>query len=381
VVAALTELSAAAVDGKLETRVQADQFRGDWQEMAEGINQTLDAVIHPIHEASDVLKAMSEYDLCARVKGDYRGDHARIKRALNETGKALRLALMQVEDAVERVAAVGDQIASTSESVREGAERQSHSLQEASANIERIAEQSRRNSQHTDHAKSVALRASTSAGEGQAVMGKLGGAMGSIRTAAEGTAEIIRDINEIAFQTNMLALNAAIEAARAGDAGRGFAVVAEEVRSLARRSKEAAFKTEELIKRSVDLTREGENLSAEVSETLHQIVEAVAGVTSIVEEIASAGQQQIQAVDSVRQSVAQLQEVTRQNEAIATRSSDAAGELERQTGELSQMIGRFHIARSEKALRALLDEQAVQQAAPEPATTAAFTSLPPPGLH
>jgi methyl-accepting chemotaxis protein len=52
-------------------------------------------------------------------------------------------------------------------------------------------------------------------------------------------AEMSKEVEMIAFKTNMLALNAAIEAAHAtGDVGRGFAVVAAEVRLLSVASRE-----------------------------------------------------------------------------------------------------------------------------------------------
>ncbi|MBL0277307.1 MAG: MCP four helix bundle domain-containing protein [Anaeromyxobacter sp.] len=355
----------AAVAGRLATRADASKHQGDFKKVVDGVNQTLDAVLAPITESAGVLEKLSQRDLRARVGGSYQGDHAKIKDSVNATGEALLEALSQVASAVEQVSSASQQIAASSQAVASGASEQASSLEETSSSLESVLTVTKQATDSAMQANTLAQSARGAATDGAAAVAQMQGSMVKIKAAAEGTSQIIKDINDIAFQTNLLALNAAVEAARAGEAGRGFAVVAEEVRSLALRAKEAAMKTEELIKESVKQAVEGEASAKQVAGKLGEIVTGIGKVTDIVAEISAAAKEQSSGIDQVNQAVAEMDKVTQQNAASAEESSSAASELNGQAEELAAMVGAFNLGKaSAPAARRPAGAVRLAQAAP-----------------
>ena len=357
----------AAVAGRLQTRADASKHQGDFRTVVEGVNQTLDAVLAPIAEAASVLEQLAQRDLRARVSGQYQGDHARIKESLNATGEALQEALAQVASAVEQVSSASTQIASSSQAVASGASQQASSLEETSSSLESVLSITRHATESAQQANGLSQAARTAATEGAAAVEQMQGAMGKIKASAEGTSAIIKDINDIAFQTNLLALNAAVEAARAGEAGRGFAVVAEEVRSLAMRAKEAAQKTEELIRQSVKQAGDGEVAARHVAGKLSEIVGGIGKVTDIVSEIAVSAREQSSGIEQVNQAISEMDKVTQQNAASAEESSSAASELSGQSEELAAMVGSFQLGGATARRAAPAARSGLRQAAARPA--------------
>jgi methyl-accepting chemotaxis protein len=336
-------LTRAAVAGELSVRADASRHDGDFRKLIAGFNATLDAVVGPVREAAAVQERLAARDLRARMEGDYRGDHARVKEALNATAVALHTSMSQVRAAAEQMASAAGQIASSSEAVAAGASEQASAIEQTSSSLEAMSAITRRSEASSLRAGGSVQTARASAEEGQVAMASMATAMGNIRAAAEATSRIIKDINEIAFQTNLLALNAAVEAARAGEAGRGFAVVADEVRALALRSKEAAAQTEQLIRDSVRLSEEGDAAARQVGDRLGRITCAVGEVAGIVDELVGAAREQATGIDEVSRAVASMSRVTQGNAASSEQSSSAAAELASQGQELAALVGTFQL--------------------------------------
>jgi methyl-accepting chemotaxis protein len=339
----MTGLTKASLEGKLGTRADINRFKGAYKEIVEGINQTLEAVVGPINEASTVLQGMANRDLSIRMKGAYHGDMAKMKDALNQAAENLDDALTQASLAAEQVASASNQISSGSQSLSQSSSEQAGSLEEVSSSLQEMASMTKQNADNAKQARVLAENARTEVNKGVESMKRLSSAVEKIKKSSDETAKIVKTIDEIAFQTNLLALNAAVEAARAGDAGKGFAVVAEEVRNLAMRSADAAKSTANLIEESVKNADGGVVINEEVLKNLNEIHSEVTKVSEVVVEIAAASEQQSQGVDHINTAIEQMNQVTQQTAANAEESASAAEELSGQANEMNSMIGSFQL--------------------------------------
>ncbi|HHA2571287.1 TPA: methyl-accepting chemotaxis protein, partial [Stenotrophomonas maltophilia] len=255
--AEIKQLASAAAAGDFSRRGDAQRFDHDFRLMLENLNAMMAVSDDNLGKLSQLLSAIAEGDLTARMHGDYQGVFARMRDDANTTVAQLTQIVGQIQASASSITLAAGEIASGNSDLSRRTEQQAANLEETAASMEELTSTVRQNAEHARQANQLAIGAQSVASQGGSVVGQVVSTMSAIEASSRKIAEIISVIDGIAFQTNILALNAAVEAARAGEQGRGFAVVASEVRTLAQRSAAAAKEIKGLIDDSVGKVTEG----------------------------------------------------------------------------------------------------------------------------
>ena len=271
-----------------------------------------------------------------------------IADAYNNTLRGLRQIVVQVQQAVEKVAETSTESDQEINQLSQRATQQSQALGEALEQVEYMTNATQDVANNARAINQAVQKSNETVSSGDAAMNRTVDGIEGIRDAVSETSRNIRQLGEssqkisrvvnlisdFSKQTQLLSLNASIEATRAGEYGRGFAVVADEVRSLARQSADATKEIEDLVaeirnqtteaikvtERAIAQVSAGTNLVQETKEELNAIAAATAEISKLVEGITQASQGQLEQSQSVTDT---MQEVA----AIANATSEQSKAL------------------------------------------------------
>ena len=328
--------------GDLKTGL-AFRSKNELGELADNIRNTTEALNTYVTEIKEGLIAIGSGKLNYTTNVKFRGDFVALKEAMERIAQLLRTSLQQISSSAEQVAGGAEQMSNSAQLLSQGASEQAGSIEELAASINEISDSVKENADNA--VKSSQL---TDAVGGQVLdsnqrMKEMIHMIGEIKSNSDEISGIVKEIEDIAFQTNILALNASVEAARAGEAGRGFAVVANEVRRLAAKTSSASKMTAELAAKTSAAVSEGMLTAVETAQSLMKAVDGMQDVNGMADRISEASVQQADAVTQVRKSIELISEIVQGNSATSEESAAASEELSAQAQLLKSMVEQFEI--------------------------------------
>ena len=292
-------------------------------------------------EFADIAEEVAKGNLTVTVNP--RSEKDTLGVALQKMIESNHHALTNISEGAFQVMTSSAQVASASESLAQGSTEQASAIEQITASISEVADNTRKNAEEAGRAANMIAEVISDVQEENKEMAQMLEAMGDINESSESISKIIKVIDDIAFQTNILALNAAVEAARAGDAGKGFAVVAEEVRNLAAKSAQAASETAELIEDSIVKVNVGSQIAQETHKSLEAVTNVVKESEALINNIAESSNYQATAVAQIDQAIGQISQVVQTNSATSEECAAASDELSEQAAKMRDLLAIYNL--------------------------------------
>ena len=310
-----------------ELAMQAQAARGDevgqlqlaMQQMAEGLSGIVSGLQQGIAQLAGSAQALSAVtEQTNREVGSQKDETEQVATAMQQMTATVHDVARNAEQAAQAAQAADERVVSGQQVVRQGMQR-----------IEQLA---------------VAAETASSG-------------IDSLSAEIHTIGDVLEVIKSVAEQTNLLALNAAIEAARAGEQGRGFAVVADEVRALARRTRQSTEQIERLvaslrgnaqqsvtqIRGSTELVRLAVADALQTESALGSIAAAVSLIQQMNQQIAAAAEQQSSVAEEISRSVTQIRGSADQAALAMEDNARSSVELAQLGNDLKGMVGHFRL--------------------------------------
>ncbi len=357
-------LVAAALEGQLSTRGDADRFEGAYGRIVKGINDTLDAVVGPLTVSAGYVDRIANGDIPAKITDTYNGDFNMLKNNLNKMTDNLRSLNEELRTGVGVLATSSTEILATISQVATTASETATAVSETSTTAEEVKQTAQLSAQKAKDVQEGAQRTLIVSDAGSRAVADTVEGVDRVREQMESIAEsvmrlseqgqaigeIIATVNDLAEQSNLLAVNAAIEATRAGEYGKGFAVVAQEMKSLAEQSRQATTQVRTILMEVQKATSAvvmvtdqgtkaataGVQQAADAGTAIRTLAENVSDAAQAASQIAASSEQQFVGMDQIASAIASIQQAT-------TQSMSGTRQLEASAQSLQELGGRLKV--------------------------------------
>jgi methyl-accepting chemotaxis protein len=241
------------------------------------------------------------------------------------------------EKNVEQVAGHSEQVSAAATQIGSHLLESANQFQKAGNAMEQLVFMAQQNNQETVLARHYMEEAKSSITAGTDSAQKTVDYMKALSQGAEKVFQVVKTIEEIAFQTNILALNAGVEAVRAGDQGKEFVVVVEEIRNLSQRCSQVARETSKLVTDNARQTSEGIRLSEETGKALVQALEISGKAGNLLTVIEKGLENQTRGLHEVHKSTGNAEQEAFRNSAIGEKAGALGSSLAQQAEGLRQV--------------------------------------------
>ncbi len=325
----VTERMVALSNGDLHTEVLSVGTGDELEVMTQTLDDTLESVNRYISDIQQVLTRIADGDLRTGPQVEYKGDFALIRSSLHTITHSMNETLLGFRAAADRLTTMAEQLSGQSAQLHQASLKQNQSAGELVREVGRVKDRLDNVADSSGQTRSQTEEITRRIQNANDQMAALSSAMDDISANAQQITKIAKDIEDIAFQTNILSLNASVEAARAGASGKGFAVVANEVKQLAAKSAEAAQRATAMVNNTKAIIQTGVVLTADTAGSLQAISDVSTQISAISDQLAAAVQGQALALTAMEERIASIS-------AIADRNLQNAGETEQSSGSLAK---------------------------------------------
>jgi len=160
-------------------QIQVDRFT------VQGLNQTLDAIVAPLQEATEVVERLAKRDLTRDIVGEYPGDYGRISVAVNRAVDNTAGALETLRQASDDVLQSSHEIAAGNQDLATRTERQAFSLEEVAHTMGSMSTTAHLSAKGAGRARDLATDAQAVADRGAAVVSEAIAAIAAIDESSD----------------------------------------------------------------------------------------------------------------------------------------------------------------------------------------------------